>query len=194
MPTTNSDQTPEIETPTEQGAKPPINPIARLARVIGQSARFPGDAFALGAGEKAALARMDANAPRPHQIAALSRALIQAQLEPQRWRPETWRRWALIAHGMALANHAGRQSLGAQLCAAGVAESRVTKLLTARGDSFRQLIPPLLRLLASQEVAPNWSELGGLILNEGKDEERAEQIRLGIANRYFSELAKAAHH
>jgi len=168
------------------------NPLRRLARVIGQSARFPGDAYGMGAGERAALARLDPEHPRPHQIAALSRALIQAELEPERWRPETWRRWALIAHGMALAGHAGREPLGAQLSHAGVAESRVTKLLTARGDALRQLIPPMLRLLASKEVAPNWDELGGLILNDGKDEERAEAIRMKIASRYFSAQARTA--
>ena len=166
------------------------NPISRLARVIGQAARFPGDAYGLGTGEKAALARMDPEAMRAHQIAALSRALIQAELEPEKWKPESWRRWGLIAHGMALAGHHGKDALGVQLHRAGVAESRVTKLLTARGESFRQLIPPLMRLLASKEEAPNWGELGGLILNEGKDEERAEAIRMKIAGRYFSAQAK----
>jgi CRISPR system Cascade subunit CasB len=137
---------------------------------------------------------MDPDALRAHQVAALSRALVQAELEPENWRPETWRRWALIAHGMALAGHNGKRAFGEQLCSAQVAETRVTKLLTARGDTFRQLIPPLLRLLASRDVAPNWHELGSLILSEGKPEtesqERAEEIRMKIAGRYFSALAK----
>ena len=173
------------------------NPINRLARVIGQAARFPGDAYGLGTGEKAALARMDPDAMRAHQIAALSRALIQAELEPETWKPETWKRWALMAHGMALAGHNGKGALGAQLFKAlgdtKAAQSRVTKLLTARGDAFGQLIPPLLRLLASKDVAPNWNELGGLILNQERDEGRAEEIRMKIASRYFSELARQTH-
>jgi CRISPR system Cascade subunit CasB len=169
--------------------------IGKLATLIGQAARFSGDLYGLGTGERAALARLDPDGElRPHQMAALARALIHADLEPERWSPqtaqETWRRWALIAHGMALAGH-GSGALGKQLCAAGVAESRVTKLLTARGDAFRQLLPRLLRLLASKEVAPNWHELGGLILNEGRDEARAEAIRMSIAGRYFSALAAA---
>lgn len=167
------------------------NPIARLARIITQAARFPGDAYGMGKGEKAALARLDVDTIRPHQIAALSRALIQADLDPENWHPDTWRRWALIAHGIALAGHNGKGNLGQQLCHAGVAESRVTKILTARGDAFRQLLPQLLRLLASKDVAPNWKELGGLIIYEGRNEERAEEIRLNIAGRYFSELAKS---
>ena len=165
--------------------------IGKLATLIGQAARFSGDLYGLDLGERAALARLDPDGElRPHQMAALARALIHAELEPERWSPETWRRWALIAHGMALAGH-GSGALGKQLCAAGVVESRVTKLLTARGDAFRQLLPRLLRLLASKEVAPNWHELGGLILNEGRDEARAEAIRMSIAGRYFSALAAA---
>lgn len=166
------------------------NPIARLARIIGRAARFPGDAYGLGTGERAALARIDPDAMRAHQVAALSRALVQAEMEPENWRPETLRRWALIAHGMALAGHDGNASLGVQLFRAGVAESRVSKLLTARGNTLRQLIPPLLRLMASRDVAPNWHDLGTLILDESNHPDRAEEIRMKIASRYFSESAR----
>lgn len=171
------------------------NPIGSLAHIIGQAQRFPGDAYGLGIGERAALARLDPDGPlQPHQIAALTRALLFAELDPDRWRPETWRNWALIAHGMALAGHDGARPLGKQLSDAGVAESRVTRLLTSRGDAFRQLLPRLLRLLASKEVAPNWHELGGLILAERDEEQtRAEKIRMKIAGHYFSARAAASH-
>ena len=165
------------------------SPIGKLATLIGQAARFSGDLYGLGKGERAALARLDPDGElRPHQMAALARVLIHADLEPESWSPGTWRRWALIAHGIALAGHSNGL-LGKQLCVAGIAESRVTKLLTSRGDAFRQLLPRLLRLLASKDVAPNWHELGELILKEGRDEPRAETIRMRIAGRYFSELA-----
>jgi CRISPR system Cascade subunit CasB len=168
------------------------NPITGLTRIMGQAARFTGDAHGLGSGEHAALARLDPDsALRPHQMAALTRALLYAGLEPDHWHRSTWRRWALIAHGIALAGHDGSRSLGQQLCDAGVAESRVTKLLTARGEAFRQLLPRLLRLLASKEVAPNWYELGGLILHEGCDDQKAETIRLKIASRYFTAVARS---
>ena len=111
-------------------------------------------------------------------------------MQPDTWRPATWQRWALIAHGMALAGHDGAGRLGWQLAQAGVAESRVTKLLTARGDAFTQLLPRVLRLLASQSVRPNWKELGTLVLKEGSQEpedvQQAEHIRLRIAGAYFS--------
>lgn len=171
------------------------SPISRLARIIGRSARFESDAHGLDNGERAALARLDPdNDLRPHQIAALSRALAYAELVPENWHPDTWRRWALIAHGMALAGHDGSRSLGMQLSQADVSESRVTKLLTARDDAFRQLLPRLLRLLASKEKSPNWHELGNLILNESRNEEAAEAIRLRIAGRYFSAEANKPKH
>lgn len=159
------------------------NPFGALAAYVQRA----------GPGERAALARLDAEMLRPHEIAALSRALLSAGLQPENWRPETWPRWALIAHGMALAGHDGAGRLGRQLEQAGVAESRVTKLLTARGDAFRQLLPRVLRLLASKGVRPNWFELGELVLKEDSaeagDAERAEQLRLRIAGPYFSALA-----
>lgn len=147
-------------------------------------------------GDRAALARMDPDALRPHEIAALSRALLSAGLQPETWRPETWPRWALVAHGMALAGHDSAGRLGRQLAQAGVAESRVTRLLTARGEAFRQLLPRVLRLLASKGVPPNWFELGELVLKESsnapEDAERAEQLRMRIAGPYFSALASKA--
>ncbi len=172
--------------------------ISRLARIIAQAARYTGDAHGLDNGERAALARLDPEEMRPHQIAALSRALVYADLAPENWQPETWQRWALIAHGMALTGHDGGRSLGQQLSEAAVSESRVTKLLTAREDAFRQLLPRFLRLLASKDVAPNWFDLGGLILNQGRNnaanDEEAETIRLKIAGRFFSAEAKKNKH
>ena len=144
-------------------------------------------------GERAALARLDPEALRPHEIAALSRALLAAGLQPETWISSTWLTWALIAHGMALAGHDGAGRLGRQLAQAGVAESRVTRLLTARGDAFRQLLPRILRLLASKGARPNWFELGELIVKESSTtagaQERAEELRMRIAGTYFSAIA-----
>ena len=148
-----------------------------------------------GSGERAALARLQPEALQPHQLAALARALLAAGLSPEQWHADTWPRWALIAHGMALAGHDGKQSLGRQLQHAGVSESRVTKLLTSRGDAFTQLLPRVLRLLASKGVAPNWRELGELVLIESSSQcnhqAKAEELRLQIAGPYFSALARA---
>lgn len=144
-------------------------------------------------GDRAALARLQPHALQPHQLAALSRALLSAGLDPQAWRAETWPRWALIAQGIALVGHSNGR-LGEQLADAGVSESRVTKLLTSRGDAFQQLLPRVLRLMASKGAAPNWRELGDLVLKESDptQQEAAESLRLRIAGPYFSKLARKA--
>ena len=71
-------------------------------------------------GERAALARLQPESLQPHQLAALARALLAAGLSSEQWHADTWPRWALIAHGMALAGHDGKQKLGQQLAQAGV--------------------------------------------------------------------------
>jgi CRISPR system Cascade subunit CasB len=120
--------------------------------------------------------------------------LLHAGLRPETWRVDTWPRWALIAHGIALSGHDGSGRLGEQLARADVSEARVARLLTARGDAFRQLLPRLLRLMASKAIRPNWLELGDLVLKEGSDEHddvaRAEALRLRIAGAYFATHAR----
>lgn len=180
-----------LDTLTETEAAPAVapalrEPFAALARHIERA----------GNGERAALARLKPEALQPHQLAALAHALIAAGLSPEHWHADTWPRWALIAHGMALAGHDATQPLGRQLEKAGVSESRVTKLLTSRGDAFTQLLPRVLRLLASKGVAPNWRELGKLVLTQSSSQRhhqaQAEEIRLRIAGSYFSALARSA--
>ncbi|NDC08453.1 MAG: CRISPR-associated protein Cse2 [Oxalobacteraceae bacterium] len=159
------------------------HPIGRLAGFIERS----------DPGTRAALARLNPDELRPHQIAALTRALIYAGLSPDTWQTATWKRWALIAHGMALTGH-GNGSLGKQLADAGVSEPRVTKLLVSRGDAFLQMIPRLLRLLASKQTQPNWYTLSELIRkNDAQDaaeQTDVEALRLRIAGGYFSTLAR----
>lgn len=178
------DESAPVPTANADTAEPRANPFGALARYVQQASR----------GEQAALARLLPEDLRPHEIAALSRALLFAGQQPGIWRAETWPRWALVANGMALAGHDGKEKLGLQLARAGVAESRVTRLLTARGDAFRQLLPRVLRLLASKGVRPNWFELGELVIKEGssvrEDVDRAEHLRLRIAGAYFSARAK----
>ena len=177
---------PENETQPPDSAVSPavVHPIGRLAGFIDRA----------DPGTRAALARLNSETMRPHQIAALSRALIEAGLSPDTWHPNTWKRWALVAHGMALAGHDSKGRVGSQLAIAGVAEARVTKLLVSRGDAFLQIVPRLLRLLASKQVKPNWYDLGKLIhKNDSKDasdQNEAEDLRLRIAGDYFSAIAR----
>ena len=141
-----------------------------------------------------ALARLDPNAETltVQQIAALTRALHRAKVECDTFTPMHWRRWGLIAHGIALAVHCAPDEstpkLGQQLERAGVSEARVTRLLNARGDALFQNLPRILRLMASRGVAPNWVEFGTLILNEGArhpfGKRIAEKTRIAIVRDY----------
>jgi CRISPR system Cascade subunit CasB len=140
-----------------------------------------------------ALKRLDPSADRltVAQIAALTNLAQRAMFDLDRLKLDHWRRWAFIAHGIALSGHDAGEGkyLGRQLHDAGVSEARVTRLLDARGDAFVQTLPRLLRLMASKNVAPNWAELGRLVLNEDQDD--AEKTRLKVARDFFSTKAKA---
>ena len=46
----------------------------------------------------------------------------------------------------------------------------------------------------SKGKAPNWFDLGDLVLHQGRDEEAAEAARLRIAGWYFSAEAKKQKH
>lgn len=181
---------PEAQHAARESATPAGHPVGRLAGFIDGA----------DPGTRAALARLDPEAMRPHQIAALSRALIDAGLSPDTWHPATWKRWALVAHGMALAGHDHKRQFGQQLATLQsgqpvVAEARVTKLLVSRGDAFLQIVPRILRLLASKQVQPNWYDLSKLILNNDAEhpteQAKVETLRLRIAGDYFSAIARA---
>ncbi len=176
-------------------AEPPHTEEIESAESAGVIGKLAGWIDRADSGMRAALSRLDPDAMRPHQMAALSRALIGAGLSPENWHSATWKQWALIAHGMALAGH-GKGSLGKQFAEAGVSEARVTKLLVSRGDAFLQIVPRLLRLLASRQVQPNWYAFGALIRhNDAQDpseQEKAEALRLHIAGHYFSAMTRNA--
>ena len=175
MNTTEYPPAPQVE-PTEGSP-----PLAKLAGFIERAEP----------GTKAALARLDPDNLKPNQMAALARALMTAGLEPEYWSLDTWRRWALVAQGMALAGH-GKGRLGAQLASAGVAESRVTKLLVSRGEAFLQIVPRLLRLLASKQTSPNWFELSDLIFGDDTTDPdkqaKTEDRRRRVAGDYYAAL------
>lgn len=193
-----SDEVPQVVSSTRSSSPNVLDSEAQsvsgttVTNVIGKLAAFVQRA---DPGTRAALARLDPEAMRPHQMAALCQALIAAGMSPDTWQAATWKRWALVAHGMALAGHDSMGRLGQQLASAGVAEARVNKLLVSRGDAFLQIVPRLLRLLASKQVQPNWYDLSKLIhKNDAKnttEQEEAEVLRLRIAGDFFSAIARA---
>lgn len=163
-----------------------ISPIGPLAHYIRQA----------GPAERAALARMTGAGPASaNQLAALSRALFHARLRPALWRPETWRLWAAVANGIAIAGHDGSRPLGSQMAAADVSESRVTRLLSSSGLVFRNHLRPFLRLMAGRSTMPNWFELAPLVLRglrdpvSDDDVNHLQKLRLKIASSYFAARA-----
>lgn len=119
------------------------------------------------------------------------------------------RRWALILHGIAAMTqtdnlgtairsaHNGRVPVGKALYVGGhprrstgfYSESRLGRLLIARGPALRSQLARIFRMAGSEGVQFNWREMATFILNEGRDEGAAESSRRYIAREYY----KAKH-
>lgn len=150
-------------------------------------------------GDRAELRRMDSDSPGPAvfwRLMAEHDLLGNLTLE---------RKWALILHGIALMTprnyeegvpqsaHDRSTSVGCALFLGGEAqrekgfysESRLNRLLTARGDMLRTLLARTFRTLASAGVSFNWREMSQFILNDGYNEEAAERARRRIASEYY---------
>ena len=115
------------------------------------------------------------------------------------------RKWALILHGIALMTptareeednrtaHNGYMPVGRALFLGGdtsrrergyYSESRLNRLLTARGPMLRALLARMFRMLAAADQPFNWREMARFILNEGH-EDRFELARRRIASEYY---------
>ena len=71
-------------------------------------------------------------------------------------------------------------------------ETRFNRLLTARGPMLRTLLARMFRMLAAANVSFNWREMARFILNEGDDEEAAEQARRRMARAYYQAERRSA--
>ena len=149
-------------------------------------------------GDLAELRRMDPDAP---DAAVFWRLMASRNLLGN---PTVEAKWALILHGIALMTpttggenrtaHNGIIPVGRALFLGGeverresgyYSESRLNRLLTAHGPILRTLLARLFRMLAAANQPFNWSEMARLILNDGYNEGRAEDIRRGIARAYY---------
>lgn len=151
-------------------------------------------------GDFAELRRMDPDEP---DAAIFWRTMARFDLLDRGENVE--RKWGLILHGIALMTpinsssenpqtaHDGYMPVGRALFLGGDAqrtqgfysESRLNRLLTARGAMLRTLLARLFRMLSSSGVSFNWSEMALFILNEGYNKEAAEQGRRRIARDYY---------
>ena len=126
-------------------------------------------------------------------------------------------KWALILHGISLMTptgdgnartaHAGHNPVGRALYLGGdsqrssalYSETRLNRLLMAQGPMLRTLLARTFRMLAAANVSFNWREMATFILNEGYDQQAAEQGRRRIARAYYdtarrSSLTPAGEH
>ena len=140
----------------------------------------------------AGLRRMDPDEP---DTAAFWRLMSREDLLGN---PEIERKWGLILHGIALMTrtaggdavasrsaHSGSMPVGRALYENGYSESRFNRLLTARDDMLRVLLARMFRMLAAEDASFNWREMAQYILNEGYNDEQAEEGRRRLARDYY---------
>ena len=141
-------------------------------------------------GDKATLRRMDPSEPN---------SAIFWKLMSQRGisRNADVRKWGLIMHGIAVMSHTAglahspRIQIGRALYEGDgnrqpfYSEARLSTLLSARGDALHRILARLFRMLARERCAFNWRDMAWFILNEGYNEERADEARIEIARAYY---------
>ena len=150
-------------------------------------------------GDLANLRRMSPHRPGP---AAYWRLMGQEDLLGS---PALEVKWALILHGIALMTstvqgdsvnrnaHDGYTPVGRALFLGGdtqrstgfYSDTRLHRLLTARGSTLHSLLARMFRMAASSGVKFNWREMARFILREGYDNEGVEWSRRRIAREYY---------
>ena len=159
-------------------------------------------------GDLAGLRRMDPD--EPGTTAAYWRLMAEKKLLGS---SAVELKWALILHGIALMTpragdegdsrtaHDGYMPVGRALFLGGDAsrrdrgyysESRLNRLLTARGPMLRMLLARMFRMMAAANQPFNWREMARFILNEDYDEERFEMARRSIASEYYQAERRSA--
>ena len=172
---------------------------------FGFAAQIAGENFQRG--DLAQLRRMDPNAP---DATAYWRLMAdRGLLGNAAWEAK----WALILHGIALMTRTGsgeaagrtaydrHMPVGRALFLGGdssrreagyYSESRLNRLLTARGPILRTLLARMFRMLAAANQPFNWGEMARFILYEDYDEERSELARRHVARAYYQAERRSA--
>ena len=184
------------EPTTESCSLPP--PAASLDQVVGTLAwDMAADGFARG--DLAELRRMDPDDP---DASAFWRLMARHDLLGS---PAVERKWALILHGIALMTrttgtepasrsaHDGTTPVGRALFFGGnpertnafYSESRLNRLLTARGPVMHTLLARTFRMLGTVDQSFDWREMARMILSDERSASRVEGVRRSIANAYY---------
>ena len=163
-------------------------------RLAGQIAAMPDH----DRGGFAGLRRMDPDEP---DTAAFWRLMASEDLLGN---PKIERKWGLILHGMALMTrtagddvtsrsaHQSNVPVGRALYENGYSETRFNRLLTARDDMLRVLLARMFRMLAAEQASFDWREMAAFILNDGFNEDRAEEGRRRLARAYYRAERRSA--
>ena len=171
---------------------------------FGFAAQVAGENFQRG--DLAQLRRMDPDAP---DAAAYWRLMADRGLLGD----AVWEaKWALILHGITLMTRtsssqaAGRTAydkripVGRALFEGGdpgrresgyYSESRLNRLLTARGPILRTLLARMFRMMAAANQPFNWGEMARFILCEDYDGERSELARRHLARAYYQRARRS---
>jgi CRISPR type I-E-associated protein CasB/Cse2 len=193
---------PTIEELTEQGQGG--EPRSWFDIAVGFSGEMVHPVFRRG--DLAELRRMK---PEEPDAAIFWRLLArQGLLEGQGMSRELESKWGLILHGIALMTptveadsdsarprssaHDPTVPVGLALFQGGdgnrtrafYSESRLNRLLTARGPMLHTLLARTFRMLGTDQ-AFNWRQMEQLILHEGFREDSAERVRHQIARAYY---------
>jgi CRISPR system Cascade subunit CasB len=144
---------------------------------------FVNEVLALLRGERrgdlAELRRLD-----PHQPAAPAFFRILVRIAPEAG-IDAMRRYARYLAIVALKPEVlTKDRLGVVMAATGISESRVQRLLTARGDALNVQLRLIARRLANSGNLP-WPAFYDLLL---RDENQADAARLRIARDYWRTL------
>lgn len=102
-------------------------------------------------------------------------------------------RWATVVQGIALTGVPpdGADAGGVTLAKLGFSESRLSRLLSARGKAFRDQVTLLARFVRGRGASLDWRDLGELVLVEERAEPRAEELRLRLARGYYRTIDKS---
>ena len=162
-------------------------------------------------GDLAELRRMDPDAPD----AAVFWRLMANEESLKRWlgHDEIEQKWALVLHGLALMTRtAGNDTMSRSAhdrsapigevlfygddrsrTAAFYSQSRLNRLLTARGSILRTLEARLFRMLGAKGCTFDWYRMASLILTEGYNEEQSDWLRRDIARYYYRAESRTGH-
>ncbi len=158
------------------------------------AAATPGTRTPLSDGDRASLRRLELKQSISAEAAVVK--LLAAAGVPGHRQTQDFRRWRLIAHVAALLSgtaklpaHAPYRNVGAVLKEIGYLETRLFRLLAARGDALHDQIIHATRMIAQRKRQPVdlWTIYHLLSSHPAK----AEKARVEIAQAYYTATSSA---